>query len=119
MSEKQKVLVARLGTLGAGVIAYFIAFASESITGLVETASSLGGPSVLIITIIALWVKKGNSKNAVFAILMSIVTWVMTNFFWEIEYPIILTVVICALSYFISLPFTKKYEVSAVTEPTV
>lgn len=119
MPEKRKVLVARLGTLGAGVIAYFIAFASESITGLVETASGLGGPSVLIITIIALWVKKGNSKNAVFAILMSMVTWVVTNFFWEIEYPIILTVMICAVSYFVSLPFTKKYEVQAVTEPTM
>ena len=115
MSEKAKVLTARLGTLAAGVIAYIIAYSSESITGLVETASSLGGPSVFIITVIALWIKKGNSKNAIFAIVMSMITWVVTNFVVELEYPIILTVVVCAVSYFISLPFTKEEEV-AVTE---
>lgn len=115
MSAKAQVLTARLGTLVAGVIAYIIAFSSESITGLVETASSLGGPSVFIITMIALWVKKGNSKNAIFAILMSMMTWVVTNFFVEIEYPIILTVIVCGISYFASLPFTKEEEV-AITE---
>jgi solute:Na+ symporter, SSS family len=119
ITEKNKVRVARLATLAAGIIAYLIAFASESITGLVETASSLGGPSVLIITIIALWVKKGSSKNAIFAIVMSIVAWVVTNFFLDIEYPIILTVIICGVSYFVSLPFTRKYEVPIATEPTV
>ena len=116
MSEKGKVLTARLGTLGAGVIAYLIAFSSESITGLVETASSLGGPSVFIITVIALWVKKGNSKNAVFAIIMSIITWVITNFVIEIEYPIILTVIVCGVSYFASLPFTREEQEVAMTE---
>jgi SSS family transporter len=119
ISERQKVVIARLGTLFAGVIAYLIAFASESITGLVETASSLGGPSVLIITMIALWVKAGNSTNAIFAIVMSILTWIVTNFLIEIDYPIILTVSVCAASYFLSLPFTKKGQSPVVSEPTV
>lgn len=116
MSERAKVVTARLGTLAAGVIAYVIAFSSESITGLVETASSLGGPSVFIITVIALWVKKGSSKNAIFAIVMSMVTWAVTNFVVEIEYPIILTIAVCGVSYFASLPFTKEATDSAVSE---
>ena len=118
MSEKNKVVVARLGTLVAGILAYTIAFSSQSITGLVETASSLGGPSILIITIIALWVKKGNSTNAIFAMVMSMITWACTNFLFEIEYPIILTVTVCAVSYFISLPFTTS-EKEAVVLPQV
>jgi len=108
LNEKQKMRVARGGTLVSGILAYLIAFSSESITELVETASSLGGPSILIITIISLWVKVGNSANAVFAMVMSMVVWVVTSFFVEIEYPVILTVGVCALSYFISIPFTKN-----------
>jgi Na+/proline symporter len=108
LSEKQKMRVARGGTLVSGILAYAIAFSSESIISLVELASSLGGPSVLIITIIALWVKSGTSLNAIFAILMSLATWVVTTFMVEIDYPVILTVVVCAVSYFISLPFTRN-----------
>jgi SSS family solute:Na+ symporter len=120
LTQKQQVLVARLGTLASGILAYTIAYSSQSITGLVETASSLGGPSILIITMIALWVKKGNSKNAIFAMLMSMATWAITNFLIEIEYPIILTVLMCAASYFLSLPFTKSETASmAITEPVV
>ena len=108
MSEKSKVIVARLGTLVSGVLAFSIAYSSESITGLVETASSLGGPSILIITVIALWVDKGNSKNAIFAMVMSMATWFITTFVIEIEYPVIMTVVMCGVSYFVSLPFTAS-----------
>jgi SSS family solute:Na+ symporter len=107
LTERQKVLVARGGTLVAGILSYFIAFSSQSITGLVETASSLGGPSVLIITVIALWVKVGNSKNAIFAIVMSMITWLVTTFIIEVEYPVIMTVFVCAVAYFLSVPFTK------------
>lgn len=116
MTEKQKVLSARLGTLVSGILAYVIAYSSESITGLVETASSLGGPSILIITIIALWVKKGTSKNAIFAMTVSILTWFVTTFIFEIEYPVILTVVMCGVSYFISLPFTEAFVESEIAD---
>jgi SSS family transporter len=108
LSEKQKVVIARLGTLFAGVVAYLIAFASSSITALAEMASALGGPSILIITIIALWVKRGSSHNAIIAIIMSVVSWVSCQFFFEIDFPILVTVLVCGASYFISLPFTPK-----------
>ncbi len=106
--ENKKVLIARLGTLTAGVISYVIAYSSESITDLVETASSLGGPSILVITIMALWEKKGTSANAIFAMVMSIVAWVASHFFFEIDFPVILTVIVCGVSYFGSLPFTRS-----------
>jgi Na+/proline symporter len=110
LSEKQKVRIARGATLVAGLCAYAIAFSSDSITELVETASSLGGPSILIITIIALWVKRGNSKNAIFAMSMSVLTWMGSHFLFEIEFPIMLTVVVCGGSYFLSLPFTQEQK---------
>lgn len=111
LSAKKRVLVARGGTLIAGIISYLIAFSSDSITELVETASSLGGPSILIITMIALWVKSGNAKNANIAMGMSIVAWAVSHFIFDIEFPIILTVAVCGLSYFATLPFTRTESV--------
>lgn len=108
LTEKKKVIIARVGVLVSGIISYIIAFMSDSITGLVETASSLGGPSILVITIIALWVKRGNSFNAIAAMVMSIVAWAVSHFVIEVEYPIILTVVACIVTYFGTLPFTSK-----------
>jgi Na+/proline symporter len=103
ISEKKKVLIARLLTFSAGLVSFVIAFLSDSITALVQTASSLGGPSILVMTVVALWVKKGDAKNALFAMGMSLVTWVIANFILKIEFPIIATVATCAVSYFLSL----------------
>lgn len=107
LSQKKRVLIARAGTLVAGVLSYFIAFSSDSITELVETASSLGGPSILIITMIALWQKRGNAKNANFAMAMSVAAWGVSHFVYKSEFPILLTVSVCALSYFVSLPLNR------------
>lgn len=107
--EKNKVTLARVATLISGVLAYAIALSSNTITELVEIASSLGGPSILVITVAALWEKKGTSFNAILAIVMSIVTWVWGHMV-EIEYPVILTVAVCALSYVASLPFARVFE---------
>jgi SSS family transporter len=107
LNDRQRVMVARGGTLLAGIFSYLIAFSSDSIIGLVELASSLGGPSILVITMLALWEKRGNAINANVAIIMSILTWCLAHFIFEVEFPIIMTVVVCGISYFASLPFTK------------
>jgi Na+/proline symporter len=107
LSERKKVIIARSGVLVSGIIAYGIAFTSDSIVGLVELASSLGGPSILVMTSIALFVKKGNATNAMFAFALSILTWGVSHFVFEIEFPVMLTVVMCGAGYFLSLPFTR------------
>lgn len=114
--EKKKVFMARIGTLFSGILAYGIALSSNSITELVETASSLGGPTILVLTVAALWDKKGTSINAVFAIVMSFVAWIVCHYVVEIEFPVILTVVVCAISYVGSLPFARLFEQKAEAE---
>jgi solute:Na+ symporter, SSS family len=108
IKEKKRVLFARLCTLGSGLLAYLIAYSSDSIIDLVETSSSLGGPTILVITIAALWDKKGNSINAIFAMIMSLVAWVIAHFVVEIEFPVIFTMAVCAISYWGSLPFARS-----------
>jgi Na+/proline symporter len=108
LSEKRKVLVARLGTLCAGILSYIIAYSSESITDLVETASSLGGPTILVLTVTALWDKRGTAFNALFAMIASIVAWIIGHYVIESEFPVILTVLVCAVAYVGTLPFTRS-----------
>ena len=108
--EKKKVFIARTGTLVSGLLAYGIALSSDSITDLVETASSLGGPTILVITVAALWDKRGTAFNAIVAISMSLVAWVVSHYVIEIEYPVIMTVAVCALGYIGSLPLSRFME---------
>lgn len=107
LPEKRKVLLARACTLFSGVFCYVIAYSSDSIMELIETASSLGGPSVLIVTLAAIWEKKGTAFNAIFAMVMSVLTWVVGQIY-NLEFKVILTVVVCAAAYFGTLPFTAK-----------
>ena len=107
-SEKRRVVVARGGVLISGIVAYGIAFTSDSIVGLVELASSLGGPSILVMTTIALFVKVGDARNAIIAIVFSLITWIVCHFVIVVDFPVIMTITACGLGYFLSLPFTKS-----------
>jgi len=120
LTDRKKVFLARAGVLMSGIIAFILAFVSESITELVEMASSLGGPSILVLTMIALYVKWGNAMNAIFSIVLSLVFWILGHFYFEIDYPVILTVLVCGLSYFLSLPifsFIRIERVFSVIRP--
>lgn len=112
-SERKKVFIARGGVIICGLIAYGIAFTSDSIVDLVELASSLGGPSILVMTTVALFVKKGDAINAMVAFIVSILTWAIGHYL-HLEYKVLLTVVMCAFGYFASLPFTQKVNGSEV-----
>lgn len=110
LTEKKKILIARGGVLLAGIVSYWIAFLSSSITDLVETASSLGGPSILVLTMVALYEKKGTHLNANIAVVVSLLSWGVSQFVWEIEFPILFTVGMCVLSYYGTLPLTGKLK---------
>lgn len=106
LPEKRKVLLARACTLFSGVFCYVIAYSSDSIMELIETASSLGGPSVLVVTLAAIWEKRGTAFNAIFAMVASVITWAIGHVV-HLEFKVILTVVVCAVAYFGTLPFTR------------
>lgn len=108
LSARKKVLIARGGVFLSGLVAYGIAFTSDSITSLVELASGLGGPSILVMTLIALYVKRGSAVHAIFAICMSVMTWGVCHFIFEMEFPVLMTVMVCAFSYFASSFFGGK-----------
>ncbi len=112
LTERKKVIIARAGVLASGVVAYIIAFSSDSIISLVELASTLGGPTVLVITVFALFVPKGNATSAMVGILSSVFVWILTNFVIEVEAPVILTVMTCVVGYVITIPWVTHSEIT-------
>jgi len=50
---------------------------------------------------------------------MSMLTWFVTSFVIEIEYPVIMTVVMCGVSYFASLPFTTPNKEAVVAAQVI
>ncbi len=113
LTERRKVFLARSFVLLSGMVAYLITFSSESVTDMVETASSLGGPTILVMVCFALFTKIGNHINAIIAMLVSLLTWFVSHFVIEFEAPVILTVVMCLVSYLVTVPFTKRWSVEA------
>ncbi|MCE3012731.1 MAG: sodium:solute symporter family protein [Proteobacteria bacterium] len=108
LSEKKKIFLARTFVFLSGLVAYGIAFTSDSVTGLVETASSLGGPSILVMSCFALFTKTGNSWSAICAMSASIVAWFLGHFVWQVDAPVLLTVATCLSVYLLSLLWIKK-----------
>lgn len=108
ISEKKKVFLARAFVFASGLIAYGVAFTSDSVTDLVETASSLGGPSILVMSCFALFTKSGNSFSALAAMSASILVWFLGHFVWQVDAPVLLTVATCLSVYLLSLMWIKK-----------
>lgn len=117
LNERQKVILARGGVFISGLIAYGIAFTTDSVTELVETASSLGGPTILVMTSFALFSKRGNALSAYLAMSFSIGTWFLTHFVFESETPVLWTVFACLMSYVATMPFTLTESTTLKSTP--
>lgn len=108
MSERQKVLLARGGVMASGLIAFLIALSGVSVTEMVETASGLGGPMILVLVCFALFTQLGNHVSALACIGVSVVVWFSAHFLWDSEMPVIWTVVGGVAAYLATTPFEKK-----------
>jgi SSS family solute:Na+ symporter len=106
LDERHKVICARSGVAIGGLIAYGIAFSSESVSGLVETASGLGGPTILVMTLFAL-TRWGNHLSAWCAMVGSLIAWLAGQWI-TMEAPVLFTVTVGFLGYAGSLPFVSR-----------
>ncbi|MBY0517016.1 MAG: sodium:solute symporter family protein [Bacteriovoracaceae bacterium] len=117
LPEKRKVFLARSFVMLSGICAYAMTFSSESVTDMVETASSLGGPTILVMVCFALFSQWGNHINAIVAMCTSVIVWFFSHFVFEAEAPVIYTVVSCLVSYLILVPFTGTKKKGASLKP--
>jgi Na+/proline symporter len=62
--DRRKVLLARGGVIGFGVLAYVLAANADGVLALVEQASAFGSAGILVTTLFALFTKLGSPRTA-------------------------------------------------------
>lgn len=76
LTDRQRLLVARLGVVIAGLLAYLLARHADSIYELVEQSSAFGGASIFVIVMFGLFTRIGGARAALSAMVTGVVVWV-------------------------------------------
>jgi solute:Na+ symporter, SSS family len=88
LSERNKVLCARVGVVVFGIAAYGIALAAEGIYSLVETASAFGSAGIFVVGLFGLFSRIGGAPSAYAALVTGMGVWVAGEFLlgWSTPY---------------------------------
>ncbi|GAB4413593.1 MAG: sodium:solute symporter family protein [Bacteriovoracaceae bacterium] len=108
-SAEKKLLCARLVIVATGVISYFLAVNSESVYEMVETASSFGTTGILIVTLMGLFTKFGDSVVANVVLILGII-FSLTLEYYQVTAPF-LTAIVLGLVVYVSLGVMRKRAV--------
>jgi SSS family transporter len=103
-SERAKVRLARLGVAGFGLLAFALALMSESVSALVEQASSLGSAGLFVILLLGLFTRRGGTASALAALLGGLAAYVVASQL-EAELPFLLSLAAAFAGYALGLPF--------------
>ena len=99
LSERGKVRVARGCVVALGLVAYGLAFTSESVYGLVLEASAFGSAGLFACVTLGLFTRWGGSRAALGALGAGLVSWVLGAYVLDLPYPY-LTSLACAFGAF-------------------
>ncbi len=107
LSERGKVVSARLSVAAAGIVAWVLALGSESIYGQVELASSFGSSGIVVVCLFGLYSTRGNGTVALFSLLTGVATLLAGNLFeWEGVY--VISVLASAIVFLVSSQVVKR-----------
>jgi Na+/proline symporter len=101
ISEQGKLLAARLGVIGSGLAAWYLALASDSVMGLVEEASGFGSAGILVLVIFSLWSRFGGPIAALASLTSGVVVWVLAHVVYALPYDYLASVAAAFGAYFI------------------
>lgn len=74
--ERRKVLIARVGVIGFGIIAYGLAATAPGVLALVEQASAFGSAGIVVTTLFALFTPLGGPRSAALTLIAALVSYV-------------------------------------------
>jgi solute:Na+ symporter, SSS family len=98
LSERGKVLSARLGVIGYGIAAYVIALFAEGIYELVQTASAFGSAGIFIVGMFGLFSRVGGATSAYAALVTGMIVWAAGSLL-EWHTPYVAALVTALLAY--------------------
>ena len=101
ITERGKLLAARLGVMGSGLAAWYLALSSNSVLGLVEEASGFGSAGILVLMLFALWSPFGGALAAMAALVSGVAVWVAAHFVYALPYDYLASVGAAFGAYFL------------------
>ncbi|MFN3408052.1 MAG: sodium:solute symporter family protein [Limisphaerales bacterium] len=90
MTERQKLLTARLGVVFFGLLAYVLALGAETIFELVQQANGMGSAGILVVMIFGLFTRWGGVLTSATTLAVAFGTWAAGTYLtgWEATYLI-------------------------------
>ncbi|MCX8107480.1 MAG: sodium:solute symporter, partial [Verrucomicrobiae bacterium] len=86
-TETWKVRFSRVGVIGFGIIAWWLALRAGTILDLVENASAFGSAGIFTIVVLGLFTKVGGAASAYAALISGMAVWVLGSAFAGFHYP--------------------------------
>ena len=105
--EKRKILIARIGVMAFGVMAYFMAQGAEGVFELVEEASAFGSAGTLVTVCFGLFTNWGGSRAAIATLLMGVVSYLTANATGATA-PFLLSLLFSFLTYILVAPLDRS-----------
>lgn len=91
-SQERRLLISRLSVVLMALLALVVALFSESIYGLVESASAFGTAGIFVITVLGLWSKFGKGKAALGALLGGLMIYPIASVLLEFSAPFLISI---------------------------
>jgi len=111
--EKTKLRLNRLGVLIMSGSALTIAWFSEGIYQLVESASYLGTSGLLVVSLFGLWTSFGKTKAAITTLTVGLFFHPIADRGLELESPFLMTITLCVFIY-LTIGFFERRPVTAL-----
>ncbi len=102
LTDRQKILVARVGVAAFGAIAYVIALHAEGIYELVATASAFGSAGIFVVGLFGLFSRVGGAPSAYAALVAGIAVWAAGEYWLEWSTPYVAAVASALAAYLVA-----------------
>jgi Na+/proline symporter len=108
LTEREKVLTARLGVAVFGGIAYVIALHAGGIYELVATASAFGSAGIFVVGLFGLFGRIGGAASAYAALAAGVLVWAAGEYWLQWSTPYITAVAAALAAYLLAAPLARR-----------
>ncbi len=112
LDERRRLRINRLAVAGCGLVALLLAWSSESIRGLVETASAMGGGGLFVLFAVGQLSSVGGKASAYAALAASVLTWAGMTWLVDSSWPYTGSLLAAGVTYFAVAAFTRRFPVA-------
>jgi Na+/proline symporter len=113
LTDRQKILMARVGVAAFGVMAYVIALYAGGIYELVATASAFGSAGIFIVGLFGLFSRVGGPPSAYAALVAGIVVWAAGEYWLEWSTPYVAALAAALAAYLAAAALAPRRAVAA------